>query len=305
MRGPGGHRLYTEDDLRVLLRVKELILSGRSIGEIAGVGRDSLLQQSSRIVKPVEPSAPPVFEEPTPQVRDELEVQRNKIVAAALKMDSGEINRALDETFALVSPDVVIFQVINPAARNIGDLWVTGKCSVASEHLASGIFVHRLRKLVESAEPSSSDMRPVIVSCFPDEYHQLGALVLAYQLCRSGLRVNFLGAALPFEDLEGACQVVQPSAIMLSVTRRAVYQVHRRSLHDTLRRVTSKALVYIGGQGVPGEDPVVDRTKAKMIHPGSESPQLLQQIVAEVRAAGLAGSAIWNPPASSESERQT
>lgn len=284
MRGPGGHRLYTEDDLRVLMRVKDLIHSGRSIGEIAGVGRDTLLRQSSQLPSPDTPDAPPKFEEPTAEVRDELQIQRARIVEAALKMDSGALNRALDEAFARVSPDIVIFEVIQPCAREIGELWVAGKCSVASEHLASGIFVHRLRKLVESAEPSGSDMRPVIVSCFPDEYHQLGALVLAYQLCRNSLRVNFLGAALPFEDLEGACQVVQPAAVMLSVTRQAVYQVHRRNLYESMRRLTPKALVYIGGQGVPVEDTLVARTNARMVRPGPDPTETLNKIVAEIRS---------------------
>ena len=284
MRGPGGHRLYTEDDLRVLLRVKELIQSGRSIGEISSVGRDTLLRQSNQLVDVSAPDAPPKFEEPTAEVRDQLESVRKKIVQASLEMDSGALNRALDEAFARVSPDIVIFEVIQPCAREIGEIWVAGKCSVASEHLASGIFVHRLRKLVESAEPSGSDMRPVIVSCFPDEYHQLGALVLAYQLCRNSLRVNFLGAALPFEDLEGACQVVQPAAVLLSVTRQAVYQVHRRGLHDSLRRLTSKSLVYIGGQGVPMEDAAVARTNARMIRPGGDPTETLNKIVAEIRS---------------------
>ena len=45
-RGEGGHRLYTDDDLRVLQRVRMLIDEGRSIGEIARPGRNGLLAQS-------------------------------------------------------------------------------------------------------------------------------------------------------------------------------------------------------------------------------------------------------------------
>jgi len=289
MRGPGGHRLYTEEDLRVLRRVKELIQSGRSIGEIASVGRDELLSQSPARSQPQAVAAPLRREEPTPELRDELERQRQIIVQAALQMDSGALNRALDEVFSRVSPDVVIFEVIQPCCRQIGDLWMTGKCSVASEHLASGIFVHRLRKLVESAEPSASDMRPIIVCCFPDEYHQLGALVVAYQLCRHGLRVNFLGAALPFEDLEGACQVVQPAAVMLSVTRQAVYQVHRRGLHEVLRRLADKAPIYIGGQGAPREDPALSRTNAKLVAVAPDPVEALTAVIQEIRSYSRTG----------------
>ncbi len=39
----GGHRLYSDEDLRVLLRVRELLDQGRSIGELAAMGREALL----------------------------------------------------------------------------------------------------------------------------------------------------------------------------------------------------------------------------------------------------------------------
>ena len=41
-RLPGGHRVYSEEDLGLLKRVKDLLESGRSIGEIASMGRDVL-----------------------------------------------------------------------------------------------------------------------------------------------------------------------------------------------------------------------------------------------------------------------
>ena len=52
-RLPGGHRIYTEQDLQVLQRVKELLDAGHSVGEAAAQGRDSLLGQASRSATPV------------------------------------------------------------------------------------------------------------------------------------------------------------------------------------------------------------------------------------------------------------
>jgi DNA-binding transcriptional MerR regulator len=42
-RGPGGQRLYSDEDIRLLRRVRELLDQGRSIGEIATLGRRALL----------------------------------------------------------------------------------------------------------------------------------------------------------------------------------------------------------------------------------------------------------------------
>lgn len=285
LRGPGGHRLYTEEDLQILLRVRELIHQGRSIGEIAEFGRETLLKQAPEPREPqkITPAAPP--EPPTEEIKSQLERWRKTVVQAALAMDSSQINRALDDAFARVSAETVIFGVIKPSAQEIGDLWMAGRCSVASEHLASGIFVHRLRKLVESAEPARSDWPPVIVACFPDEYHQLGALIVAYELCRNGLRVGFLGAALPFEDLEGACEVMTPAAVLLSVTRDAVFQIHRRGLMDTLRRRSGEVRFYVGGQGVPPGDPQIERWGARLVTSKQDVIEVLNQILGEIRNA--------------------
>jgi PAS domain S-box-containing protein len=43
-RTAGGHRLYTEHDLAALLRVRELLDKGQSIGEIAAVARQVMAQ---------------------------------------------------------------------------------------------------------------------------------------------------------------------------------------------------------------------------------------------------------------------
>ena len=286
LRGQGGHRLYTEEDLKVLLRVRELIRQGRSIGEIAGLGRDALIRDGAVRFEAESATSRPPDEPLGDEALGALAQDRDAIVDAALRLDERAVNRALDRAFARVSPDAVIFEVIKPATAKIGDLWIAGKCSVASEHLATGIFVHRLRKLVESAEPLRSDLSPVIVACFPDEYHQLGALIVAYHLCRNGLRVNFLGAALPFEDLESACEVIQPAAALLSVTRQAVYHVHRRGLLELAQRGAREFAIYAGGSGAPDQEPALERLGVKLVPSNRESAAVLDEIAGEIRALG-------------------
>ncbi|MEZ5394114.1 MAG: MerR family transcriptional regulator [Bryobacterales bacterium] len=282
-RGPGGHRLYTEDDLQVLLRVRELIDQGRSIGEIAELGRETLLRQGAERMREHVDDAPSKLKLPAPETLDALKHHRDQIVRATLEMDSTAINRALDRSFALFSPEVVVFDVIGPATREIGELWAQGKCSVASEHMATGIFVHRLLKLVESAELVRSEFQPVIVACFPDEYHQLGALMLAYRLCREGLRVNFLGGSLPFEDLEAACGVLKPSAVLLSATRPAIFEAHRQGLLEAAKRVSKEIEFYIGGQGVPEDDPQLSKCGVRTVSTTDDPKESFDLLAEEIR----------------------
>ena len=294
LRGPGGHRLYTEDDLAVLLRVRSLLSEGRSIGEIATFGREALLDgtpQARAQVQSVEPS-PIYVGADLAAPFNELERGTRTIVEAAMSMDGAVINRVLDDAFASTSPEHVIAGLILPVSKEIGDRWMAGRCSVASEHLASGIFVHRLRKMVETAEPANSEWRPVIVACFPDEYHQLGALISAYWLCRNGLRVTFLGAALPFDDLRSTWQVLEPYATLLSVTRRAVYDLHRLSFRKLVAEIPSGMPLLVGGQGAPGEDPGSERLGVRIFPSGRHFSEVLTEVVTEIRERGAAGSGV-------------
>lgn len=300
-RGPGGHRLYTEDDLNVLRRVRELIDSGRSIGEIAGMGREAVLhQQESPAVAGGEPQdGRAVLETPSPEAQTKIGDWRNRIVQAALAMDERALSNALDEGFASVSADTVIHDLIVPSAHEIGHLWMTGRCTVASEHLATGIFVHRMRKLIESATGVSRDepLR-VVGACFPEENHELGLLILSYHLARRGLNVGFLGTALPFEDLERACEVMRPRAVLLSVTRPAVYLAQKPALLGFLEQQGGERLVCVGGAGVPEEDQDVERTGAQLFPPSVELTNAVSRIVAATRSPNRARS-----PASRSSRR--
>lgn len=51
-RMASGHRLYTMDDLTTLRRVKALLNDGRPIGEIAALGRETLLDDGARSGSP-------------------------------------------------------------------------------------------------------------------------------------------------------------------------------------------------------------------------------------------------------------
>ena len=51
-RAGSGHRLYTDDDLAILRRIQGLLYEGRSIGEVAALGREALLAHGAKATVP-------------------------------------------------------------------------------------------------------------------------------------------------------------------------------------------------------------------------------------------------------------
>ncbi len=169
-------------------------------------------------------------------------------------MDSAALSSTLDEAFAAAGPEHTVHDVIEASAREIGDLWQMNTCSVASEHLASDIFTHRVRRLLDEAQPAGNGAPRLVAACFPDEHHQLGLLILSWHLARRGFRVDYLGPSFPLSNLELACEAASPHAVLLSVTRKATYRRHRDELAALVARRSFRWPVYVGGQGAVEAD---------------------------------------------------
>ncbi|MGC8794085.1 MAG: cobalamin B12-binding domain-containing protein [Bryobacteraceae bacterium] len=182
-----------------------------------------------------------------------LERQRQAILEAVLAVDSQRLRRLLDESFARWSPEAVVQGLLAPVAWRIGELWRAGRCSVASEHLATEMFSLRLRSLLDATQPPAEGPL-LLAACFPEERHEFGLLVVGYQLARRGRRLIHLGSSLPFEELEKACEAVRAEAVLLSVTLPELYQKHRAELVALLRRRQGRLRCVVGGQGVPPQD---------------------------------------------------
>lgn len=244
-RGPGGQRLYTDEDLVVLGVVARELATGRPIGEIALAGREELLQEKEERVPSERGPAEPDF----------LDSACRGIVDAAISMDGERLRRLLDDAFRTVAPETVLARIIEPAARAIGEAWASGVCSVAGEHLASGLFRQRLQRMIHGqSSREGTDGSPVICACLQDELHEVPALIVAYHLTRMGLRVTYLGPNLPFEDLEVAIQQLQPRGVYLSVSRRALLDVHKPRLLNLIERFVPDVAFVIGGRAVTERD---------------------------------------------------
>jgi len=256
-RTKGGHRMYTQDDLRLLLHVKTLLDEGASIGEVAQQGRDALLEEA-------DPDEPPKHHAPIelpvpPKVQSSIERWRAALADAAERMDVDAIESNLDEAFATLNADVVIYQIMHQTTHEIGDRWADRRLCVAGEHLATAVFVRRMLALLAQARGIKPDTPKALVACMPDELHALGALVQAWELSRSGYDVTWLGAALPIESLDKAIEVTKPIAVYLSVTMSENYEASREALAASVAKHGGRICWYVGGHGVPTEDPLLQK----------------------------------------------
>ncbi len=282
-RGPGGHRLYGIEDLRVLRAVRRHLDSGRTIGEIRDMGRAALLGEPDGFVVPT--SAREL--QPTPHaVGPQADRWSSRIVDAALSFDEPALHRLLDEVFAAMPTEEAIHGVLAGTQSRIGELWKQGLCNIASEHVATRVFLHRVRTLVDAASRASLGPAPRILgACLPAERHELGLLAVGYSLALRGSRVTILGAEVPFEDLRGACESVDPDAVLLSVSSDNVFRAARDDLLAFRERIDPRIALVIGGSGAPAADAELESASIHVFAPGSSPAATAQSLLDSIGAS--------------------
>lgn len=143
-------------------------------------------------------------------------------LTALLKGDyrqcEGIVTQVLDQEMDLVILYTDLFQ---RSLYEVGELWERNRISVAVEHLATAISERLLaivypRVLFRLKRRETA--RKVVVSCSVNEYHQVGARMVADLMDLNGWNVHFLGANTPVEDLLEMIQKNRPDLLGLSLS---------------------------------------------------------------------------------------
>ncbi len=107
--------------------------------------------------------------------------------------------------------------VISPAMYRVGQLWESNQVSVADEHVATAIVGRLMAALYPRFALLETTKGKAIVSAGPNEFHELGARMLADFMEMDGWDVTYLGANTSPEKLLETVKSHKPFVINLSV----------------------------------------------------------------------------------------
>lgn len=143
-----------------------------------------------------------------------------KYLAAQLAGDRREALRLVIEEAEKhqLAPESLAREVIRPAQREIGRLWLENRISIAQEHMATAISQVVLAHLYQRAEPAPANGKKILVACVQGELHDFPARLVADALDLAGFSVKFLGADVPTDSLLALLENEAPHLLALSVT---------------------------------------------------------------------------------------
>jgi methanogenic corrinoid protein MtbC1 len=237
-RTPSGYRLYDEDAIATLVRVRELTETGWAASEASR----AVLAGEITVAPLVSPALAPWTGEGVDARRTEL-IER--FTGAAMVMDIAATGAALDEIFAQGSFESIVDELLMPALVAIGRAWSEGRLDVAAEHVASAAVYRRLSALYEAAGAAGDAL--MVVGLPPGARHELGSLAFAVAVRRLGVPVLYLGPDVPVASWVHVIEQNRARIAVVAVVQQAD-QMAALDVAEAVRAAASSPVLAFGGK---------------------------------------------------------
>lgn len=236
-RSSGGYRLYSDQDVATLVRIRSLVEQGLKVSEA---------------VQRVRQGNPTVAAGVTAASAVEIDELRKDLLDGLLALDRGAATRAADR-LVLLPHGERLEAVLMPILREIGERWSRGEATIVQEHFASAFIRELLIGMITALHGGPTGGREAICAGTPGELHELGLLGIAVHLALRGWRVTYLGADVPPESLRQLLHKHQPALLCTSLLTPRTADAALSYARELRAIAPPETHVVIGGAGIPSE----------------------------------------------------
>jgi DNA-binding transcriptional MerR regulator/methanogenic corrinoid protein MtbC1 len=233
-RSDSGYRLYSARDTAIIRWLKQQIESGMNISQAVSMLRSiqagrqapqhhanyhnnhvNHVNHNNHIAQTLDDIVP--HSNGTAKHLEQFDRYVSVAFNCALAFDEAGFEHVLSDAFALYSVEDVCARVIQPLLVMIGAGWHKGTVTISAEHFASNLVRRKLIALM-AACPSPTDHRKIVTGCAPEEFHEIGVLMLSLYLRRRGKDVIFLGQATASNRLGEMLMQTEPRLVLMSAS---------------------------------------------------------------------------------------
>lgn len=215
-RAENGYRVYSEDDVNRLRRLKSLVDKGHAVSEAL----------TMLVGGPIHNNAGPLLE---------------RLIA----FDAQGAGSIADQVDAH-SPSRQVTDLYMPMLVSLGNAWERGETTIAQEHFASGFVRERLLRLMDRVSQTEGPLATLLTP--PGERHELGLLGLSIRIAELGWRTDWLGPELPLSELGAYCLDKQPQLICVSLVRQRPIDELDRMVNRMRDSVPRNIRIAVGGR---------------------------------------------------------
>jgi methanogenic corrinoid protein MtbC1 len=170
-------------------------------------------------------------------------------------------------------PHELITHTILPGMVEIGRRWERNDLAIYEEHLATETIIRLLAGLSAGVPKIEHNKLSALVSCVPNDKHQLLPMALSEYLELRGWRVCSLGSSLPAEQIALAASTLKPNAIFLSLNMLSRLS-DALDVLEKLHKDNSHCPIFIGGHGTFAGRLLLEEAQASVTQDFDEAHRL-------------------------------
>jgi DNA-binding transcriptional MerR regulator/methylmalonyl-CoA mutase cobalamin-binding subunit len=233
-RDQTGRRVYRADDVLRLRRLREATERGHPIGRLAELSEESLAQLLN--------------DAPDRRSRATSSAFVERILEAAQQYRSAECEQALTLAIAMMPPQRLVSDVLQPLLREVGERWHRGEFAISQERLVSTIVRRHVGLMLDTYDRTAR-RQAIVFATLPGERHELGLLMSAMICASRGFKTHYLGPDLPETEIARYAQEVGASIIALSVVLHEQLAQLPQQLASLAQAMAPESVIWIGGLG--------------------------------------------------------
>ena len=233
-RNDKGERLYPEDQLRRLQRIRRLLDQGMRPGKLLPLSEDELDLIENNLA---------------PSTDTGLSKTVNSIIDAVCAADSTAVEKYLSTSLRDLGMESFINEVVSPLLVAVGERWASGQLQIFEEHFLTQQLIRFLNTEISKNNAKARKPR-VLLATLPGEEHSLGLLMVAALLSSRGITTINLGAEVPMEQISHAVNRFRTDTVGITFSGAYQYKNIRSHLAELRQLIPDDVDIWTGGEGV-------------------------------------------------------
>lgn len=232
-----GHRIYSDKDLQLLLKVRSLSQQGYSIKQAATVAHEKDTSKESIL--------PSVI-----HINEEMNDFFFLLLEKGAHCNEGELNRILQQANHSLGLSKFLSSVVIPFLKEVGNRWEKNEWTEYQESVSTMVvrdYLVQLRRNYHCKE----DAPLIMAACLPGEYHEVPLHILLLQAMMVGWRSFLVGGSPAIGAIESLITQFQPKVVLLSAMTTKPFELHPTVLNDldVFASKNPSIRFFIGGAG--------------------------------------------------------
>lgn len=262
LRTETNRRLYSDADISRLTLLRLATAAGHSIGQVAYLPIEGLLELIGTEVPTAQSAA--IAKEVVSQ-ETSVRFYIASCLAAVKQFEAHALESVLFAASVAFSQPVFLEKLIAPLMWEIGEQWRAGALRIAHEHLATAVVRTLLGNMCQGFDISAA-MPNLVIATPPGQLHEIGALIAGTTAAAEGWQVTYLGPNLPVAEIIGCAVQNSAKAVGLSITYPTDDAHLANALRKLRRGVQEHVALFVGGAGANAYDPVINAIGAVRIN---------------------------------------